>query len=111
MSSDLAQATPGNPVELRRVEGSGLGERPRKALKKGEAHSILTGGFVPAGADSVVQAERVKVSDGVVAFSSPVELGEFVYPRGRDVKKGERVLEGGQDNQGDRSGPLGLPPH
>jgi molybdenum cofactor synthesis domain-containing protein len=95
-ASDLSGASAAAPVTLARVEGSALGELPRRRLKAGEAHSVLTGGFIPDGADSVVQAERVQASKASVSFSVPVELGEYVYPRGRDVKKGEKVLAKGR---------------
>jgi molybdenum cofactor synthesis domain-containing protein len=95
-SADVSGASTVTPVKLRRVEGCALGEVPRRALRRGEAHSILTGGLVPTGADTVVQAEKVTVSDGAVVFRSPVERGEYIYPRGRDVKKAETVLRAGR---------------
>jgi len=96
-SPDLAGASPESPVRLRRLEGSPLGVVPREPLRKGEARAVLTGGFMPRGADAVVQAERVEtIAQGEVSFSSPAEAGEWVYPRGRDVKRGERVLPSGR---------------
>ncbi len=95
-SSDTSHATPASPVGLRVVRGSGLGVLSRRELRRGDAYSVLTGGFVPPGADSVVQAEKVKVNAGMVSFSNPVEKGEFIYPRGRDVKRGEKVLAAGR---------------
>jgi molybdenum cofactor synthesis domain-containing protein len=99
-SSDLAAASASSPVRLRKVEGSALGEIPKRILKRGEAHSILTGGFLPAGADAVVQVERVRVSSDAVEVLIPAAKGEFVYPGGRDVKKGDRVLEAGRTLRG-----------
>ena len=99
-SSDLASASPSSPLRLRRVAGSALGETPERALKEGEAHSILTGGFLPAGADAVVQTERVNLATDWVEVSSPPSRGEFVYHRGRDVKKGDKVLQAGRTLRG-----------
>jgi molybdopterin molybdotransferase len=96
LSSDLSDASPSSPVKLRKVGGPALGDAPKRPLKSGEAHSVLTGGFIPAGADAVVQVETVKADADSVTFSNPVEKGEFVYSRGRDVKKGEKVLEAGR---------------
>jgi molybdopterin molybdotransferase len=96
LSSDLSDASPSSPVKLRRMEGPALGDAPKRPLKKGEAHSVLTGGFIPTGADTVVQMETVKADPDSVTFSNPVERGEFVYSRGRDVKKGEKVLDAGR---------------
>jgi molybdopterin molybdotransferase len=96
LSSDLSLASPSSPVKLRKVEGPALGYVPRRSLKKGEAHSVLTGGFIPTGADTVVQAETVKADSDFVTFSNAAETGEFVYSRGRDVKKGQKVLGAGR---------------
>ena len=96
LSSDLSGASPSSPVKLRKVEGPALGDAPKRPLKKGEAHAVLTGGFIPAGADTVVQMETVKADSESVTFSNAVERGEFVYAWGRDVNKGERVLEAGR---------------
>ncbi len=65
-------------------------------MRSGEAHSIPTGGFMPRGADSVLQSEKVSVASGRVRVSGPAETGQHVYPRGRDVKKGETVLPAGR---------------
>ena len=46
--------------------------------------------------------ETVKADSESVTFSNAVERGEFVYARGRDVNKGERVLEAGRASPGDR---------
>jgi len=99
-SSDIAQASAAAPVRLRWVEGVPLGAVPRKPVRKGEAQAVLTGGFVPLGADAVVQAERVKLSHGRVEVSNPIDQGEHVYPRGRDVNRGEKVLEAGRSVRG-----------
>jgi molybdenum cofactor synthesis domain-containing protein len=95
-SSDLAGATEDRPVSLRLVRGSKLGFVPKKTVKIGEAHTILTGGFVPSGADAIVQVERTKSSGGKVVFARGPARGEFVYAAGRDVKKGEVILRKGR---------------
>ncbi|MDA4114910.1 MAG: molybdopterin molybdotransferase MoeA [Thaumarchaeota archaeon] len=96
LSSDLSLASPSSPVKLRKVDGPALGDVPRRPLKKGEAHTVLTGGFIPTGADTVVQAEMVEADSDFVTFSNAAEKGEFVYSRGMDVKKGETVLGAGR---------------
>lgn len=95
-SADLVGASPTSPVRLRWVKGSALGVIPRVPVRKGEAHTVLTGGFVPTGADAVLRAETVKVSRGKVEVTTPAERGEEIYPRGRDVRKGEKVLDAGR---------------
>ena len=99
-SSDLRLASPSKPVRLRYVKGAALGSVPRRRVKSGEAQTVLTGGFVPRGADTVVQAERVKVAGRFVEVSNPVERGEHVYPRGKDVRKGEKILGAGRTVRG-----------
>jgi molybdopterin molybdotransferase len=95
-SSDLAEASEARPVALRSVRGSPLGVVPKKVVKRGEAQTILTGGFMPSGADAVVQVERTRKSGRSIVFIRPPAQGEFVYAAGRDVRKGEVVLQKGR---------------
>jgi len=73
---------------------------PRIAVRKGGAQTVLTGGFMPPGADAVVPVERTTTSEGRVAFTKSPERGEFVYTAGRDVRKGEIVLQRGRTVRG-----------
>ena len=93
---DLAGASPTSPVSLRLVKGSPLGVVPRRAVKTGEAQTVLTGGFMPEGADGVVQVERTETHRGQVTFTRAPSAGDYVYAAGRDVKKGDKVLPKGR---------------
>lgn len=98
--SDLDHASEKNPVKLRFVKGSPLGVVPRRPLGKGEARTILTGGFLPQGADAVVQVERTTRSGRGVLFTRTPSAGEFIYPAGRDVAKGDIVAHEGRSLTG-----------
>ena len=53
-SSEVADALPSSPVELRVVGRAMIGERPEGTVGGGEAFAIATGAPVPAGADTIV---------------------------------------------------------
>jgi molybdenum cofactor synthesis domain-containing protein len=99
-SRDLVGASVENPVELRSVRGSSLGIVPKRSVRSGDAHTVLTGGYMPEGADAVVQVERTQSSGRKVRFSRAPAAGEFVYAKGRDVRKGELVLPKGRSVRG-----------
>ena len=63
-------------------------------LQAGEAIEISTGAVVPAGADAVVQVERVTVHDGAIEAES-VDTGDNVRPRGGDMRRGDVVVNAG----------------
>ena len=56
----------------------------------------MTGAPVPEGADSIVPVERTRSSDGVVEIMKEPALGEFVRPRGEDLRIGEPVMAPGK---------------
>jgi len=61
---------------------------------------VLTGGYLPAGADAVVPVEDVSVRGARIQVGRRVERGEHVYPAGADVRKGERILQAGKTLMG-----------
>jgi molybdopterin molybdotransferase len=84
--------TPGTlPVALRIAAGS---PSPRP-LGAGEAMGISTGGVVPAGADAVVQHERVIERDNSITVEEHVVGGANVRSVGRDVVAGAPVVAAG----------------
>ena len=95
-ASDLSGASPDNPVRLRVVKGPPLGVLPRRRVKQGDAQTVLTGGFIPPGADAVVQVERTELSGRRVVFRRAASRGDFVFAAGRDVSKGDVVLRRGR---------------
>jgi molybdopterin molybdotransferase len=95
-SSEVADATPSAPVELRVVGRAAIGERPQGTVGGGEAFRIATGAPVPAGADTVVPIENTgAVGDTVRIFSGTPE-GKHVRPSGEDVRAGEVLVQGGR---------------
>ena len=95
-SEDTRAATAGTPARLAvsgRVPAGGLAERP---LRPGEAFRIFTGAPLPEDADSVIPQEDVTEEDGTLVVPRPVRDGDFVRPRGEDMRRGDRVLERGR---------------
>ena len=93
---DTREASPGNPVELQVVGTIPAGSVAGHILRAGQVLRIFTGAPLPDGADSVIPQEEVQVQDGRIRVPRPVAEGEFVRPRGEDLRAGETALEVGQ---------------
>jgi len=96
-----------------RVVGESAAGRPLvEALPPGAAARILTGGVLPAGADTVVMVEDVEQGEGWVVVPSGFPAGRNFHRPGDDLRQGEVVVP-----RGERLGPaevglaaaLGLP--
>ncbi len=96
LSRDTREASPGNPVELKVVGTIPAGSVAGHPLRAGEVFRIFTGAPLPEGADSVIPQEEVQVQDSRIRVPRPVTAGEFVRPRGEDLRAGETALEVGQ---------------
>jgi molybdopterin molybdotransferase len=95
-SEDTHEAGPGNPVALQVVGTIPAGSVSAQPLQAGQVFRIFTGAPLPDGADSVIPQEEVQVQDGRIRVPRPVAQGEFVRPRGEDLRAGETALEAGQ---------------
>ncbi|WP_430460199.1 molybdopterin molybdotransferase MoeA [Thalassolituus sp. LLYu03] len=63
----------------------------------GECVRIMTGAWMPAGADTVVMQENTEaLDDRRVRFLQPAQSGDNVRPRGEDIAQGSRVLNAGR---------------
>ncbi len=73
-----------------------MGTMPDRALSKGEAMKIATGGALPPGADAVVMFEQTQPVDArQIEVVKPVAPLENVIQTGDDIKKGEVILTRG----------------
>ena len=95
-SHDTRKANAGSPVELQVVGTIPAGSVAGQALQTGQVFRIFTGAPLPEGADSVIPQEEVQVQDGRIRVARPVAEGEYVRPRGEDLRPGETALEVGQ---------------
>jgi molybdopterin molybdotransferase len=82
------------PGTLRVVDQSAAGRPASRELAAGEAIGISTGAEVPAGADAVIEVERVAVEGDQVVVEAVAE-GSNVRPRGGDIRAGAVVVEAG----------------
>lgn len=88
-----SSAVPARLAIAGRVAAGVIAEHP---LRSGEAFRIFTGAPLPEGADSVIPQEEVREEAAVLLVPRPVSAGEFVRPRGEDMRTGETVLRGGR---------------
>jgi molybdopterin molybdotransferase len=94
--ADTRGAGAGGPARLRlagRVAAGVLAERP---VEPGEAYRIFTGAPLPDGADAVIPQEDVSEDGGIVLVPRPVKTGDYVRPRGEDIRAGETALGPGR---------------
>jgi molybdopterin molybdotransferase len=67
------------------------------AVGAGEVVRVFTGGFMPAGADSVLLQEDAEAgADGTVLVKETVRAGRWVRRRGLDFAEGEAVIPAGR---------------
>ncbi len=90
-AEDLAEV----PVRLRVTDDIAAGHPPAHALEPGTAMRIMTGAFVPAGADTVVQVELTDGGTYVVTIHQALPRGASIRRRGEDMRAGDVVIRSG----------------
>ncbi len=102
-SADLADANPASPRRLRVVADIPAGTAPTVSLAPGKAARIMTGAQMPEGADAVVPVEETDFHNRDAGSAPPefvniqraINTGDYVRPRGSDVRAGAVVLHKG----------------
>jgi molybdopterin molybdotransferase len=95
-SSDVAEATPDRPIDLKIVGRAMIGRRPEAVVGGGEAVRIATGAPIPAGADAIVPIENASAADEMVSVFDAPSAGKHIRPAGEDVKEGEVLVASGK---------------
>lgn len=80
------------------------GTSPKLLLKTGEAARIMTGAQMPQGANAVIPVEDTNTNHHEVgskipesiSFNRKLNAGDYIRPKGSDIKKGELVLQKGK---------------
>jgi molybdenum cofactor synthesis domain-containing protein len=94
-AEDVAQASIDNPVLLRVVGRSFLGEEFEDEIKTGEAAYISTGCKLPLSANAVVPLELTRAKGGFIEVRRSVQPFENVISAGSNAKKGGKVFSPG----------------
>jgi molybdopterin molybdotransferase len=81
--------------ELLIIEEIPAGKLPTKPVGRGECSRIFTGAPMPDGADAVVMQEDVELVGDHIRLAEPVPPGQWVFPRGAEMKAGEVVVPAG----------------
>ena len=71
------------------------GDAPGK-VPEGRAIRVLTGAALPAGVDTVILQEDVKIVAGTVRFHGVIKQGANTRKAGEDVQKGDRIVSAGR---------------
>jgi molybdopterin molybdotransferase len=95
-SGDTDRAAESGPAPLRVAGRVAAGGQAERTLAPGEAFRIFTGAPLPAGADAVIPQEDVREAGELVLVPRPVRAGEYVRPRGEDIRAGEAALDRGR---------------
>jgi molybdopterin molybdotransferase len=66
-----------------------------RAIGKGEAARIFTGGVIPDGADAVVIQEDTVAEGGCITLTDAAATGRHIRPAGVDFREGDVLLAGG----------------
>lgn len=104
VSSDIADASPGNPVTLNVIGSLTAGDDCKKFhVVTGTALRIMTGAAIPRGATSVLSSEFAQVDGGLVTIRADARVGLNILGKGSDIVQDQRILA-----KGDLLGPTHL---
>lgn len=111
-SADTVGASENTPAVLEVVGTLPAGARPETPVQQGQAIRIMTGAPMPVGADSVVQVELTKPSEGIdaepthgtdakptntakIAILQQVQAGNHIRRAGEDLTAGQLAIPDG----------------
>ena len=97
-AADVEGASGEHPRRLRVIGTIAAGAPLTRALQPGEAARIMTGAYVPDGADSVIRVEDTVATAGdfdLVTIADARDAGRNIRRRGEDVEAGAVVLRAG----------------
>lgn len=80
---------------LKVIEEVAAGRVPTRVVGKGEATRVMTGAPIPDGADAVIPHEETDLAGDTVRLRTTAKAGQFILPRGREMKAGEVVVPAG----------------
>jgi molybdopterin molybdotransferase len=95
-SADTQGADAGRPARLTLAGHVAAGRLAERPLGPGETYRIFTGAPLPEGADAVIPQEDVTVEGTVVRVPRRLKPGDYVRPRGEDMRPGDRLFEAGR---------------
>jgi molybdopterin molybdotransferase len=95
-SADTQGADAGRPARLTLAGHVAAGRLAGGPLGPGETYRIFTGAPLPEGADAVIPQEDVTVAGTVVRVPRRLKPGDYVRPRGEDMRPGDRLFEAGR---------------
>ncbi len=96
-AADTTGSSADTPCHLEVLEEIPAGTVPAVRVGPGKASRIMTGAFLPEGADAVVMVENTRQNEEGVEVLKAVRPGQNVRYRGEDVRQGQRVLFGGAE--------------
>jgi len=95
-SADVESASPEGDLFLKVVGLLGPGQLSEHRLKGGETLQVMTGATLPEGADAVVPEEMTESVSGRVRVMAPVAPGDYLFPVGAEIRRGQRLISKGK---------------
>lgn len=89
---DTLGATTYNPLKLRIIGRILPGQSFAEEVQRGQCASIMTGAPMPAGADAVLPAEKIRRDGQQLTLLDEVPPGKHVGRIGEDIRQGTTVL-------------------
>ena len=96
-AADVLGASAAQPVRLRVIGTIAAGGSPTRALERGEAARIMTGAYVPDGADSVIRVEdtQARQEHDHVDILNARDVSRNIRRLGEDVQRDAVVMRRG----------------
>lgn len=92
---DTISATRKQPLALKISGVIKAGDKVSARLRAGTAWKIMTGGFLPQGADTVLPKEQAQCRGKQLILQQPVAAGRHVRRKGEEVRPGQIILKKG----------------
>lgn len=95
-ADDVRGASPERPVVLTQIDAVPAGRVSAKTLRHGQTIRIMTGAWVPEGADAVIRLENTRRIGNRIEFLYTVGENPYVVPKGQDLSPGAIAAEAGK---------------